>query len=120
MEKFDAANVSFKLNIFLKKFKRFSRLVRESDSRGFESVSTCRMFNISNQLHKPIDEWKFDYKDSMSCVHGYDYDKTWYKRTVVSDNDWICDKSLHLTNTFAFHRIGEIAGAFFFGQLGDA
>lgn len=77
------------------------------------------MFNVSSQLHRPIGEWNFTAADKISCVHGYDYDKTWYERTAVSDEDWICDNTLYQTNTFVFHRIGEIVGTFVFGQLGD-
>lgn len=84
-----------------------------------ESLSSCRMFNTSTQLHKPIGEWKFTQNDSIGCAHGYEYDKTWYTRTAVSDEDWVCEKTLYQTNTFVFHRIGEVVGTFIFGQLGD-
>lgn len=77
------------------------------------------MFNISSQEHKPVNEWSFTDNDSIACTHGYDYDDTWYARTVVSDEDWICDRTLYQTNTFVFHRIGEVVGTFVFGQLGD-
>lgn len=77
------------------------------------------MYNISDELHKSVDQWNFTGKDPISCVHGYDYDKTWYARTVVSDENWVCDRVLYQTNTFVFHRIGEVVGTFVFGQLGD-
>lgn len=77
------------------------------------------MYNISNQMHKSNDQWKFNDADAISCVHGYDYDKTWYARTAVSDEDWVCDRALYQTNTFVFHRLGEVIGTFVFGQLGD-
>lgn len=90
-----------------------------TDNRGFESLSACRMYNISTQIDKPVDQWKFTGNDTISCVHGYDYDKTWYLRTAVSDENWVCEKTLYQTNTFVFHRIGEVVGTFVFGQLGD-
>lgn len=77
------------------------------------------MFNISSQTNKPVSEWKFTENDEISCAHGYDYDKSWYERTAVSDEDWVCDRTLYQTNTFVFHRIGEVVGTFVFGQLGD-
>lgn len=77
------------------------------------------MFNITNQSHKSIDQWQFSDNDTISCDHGYEYDKTWYERTAVSDEDWVCDRALFQTNTFVFHRIGEVVGTFVFGQLGD-
>lgn len=55
----------------------------------------------------------------IECVHGYEYDKTWYDRTVVSQENWVCEKDLYQTNTYVFIRIGEVIGTFFFGQLGD-
>jgi len=91
----------------------------EQDNRGTFSRSGCRMYNISLVEHLPIDEWKFTDNDTIPCVYGYDYDKTWYERTTVSDQDWICDKALYQTNVFVWHRVGEVVGTFFFGQLGD-
>lgn len=118
MEKSNFANV---ISSSLKKIIQFKSLYSnsEKDNRGFESLSSCKMFNISNQLHNSVEFWRFNDNDTISCDFGYDYDKTWYKRTVVSDQDWVCERTLHLTNTFVFHRIGEITGTFFFGQLGD-
>jgi MFS transporter, OCT family, solute carrier family 22 (organic cation transporter), member 4/5 len=77
------------------------------------------MFNISEEAGKPIDQWNFTGKTPIACTDGYDYDKTYYARTVVSDEDWVCDNVLYQTNTFVFHRIGEVVGTFVFGQLGD-
>ena len=53
------------------------------------------------------------------CQHGWDYDHTWYTRTVVTQEDWVCEKELHVTNTFVFSRVGDVLGTFVFGQLGD-
>lgn len=56
---------------------------------------------------------------SIGCTNGYEYDKTWYDETVVSKEDWICDRALYVTNTFSFNRFGEVVGTFIFGQMGD-
>jgi hypothetical protein len=77
------------------------------------------MYNITGQMQKPIKEWKFFKNDTISCVHGYEYDKTWYERTAVSDEDWVCDRIFYQTNAFMFHRFGNVIGTFFIGQLGD-
>lgn len=77
------------------------------------------MFNISNQEQTSVSDWSFNDNDTIACTHGYDYSKTWYARTAVSDEDWVCDRGLYQTNTFVFHRIGEVVGTFVFGQLGD-
>lgn len=79
-------------------------------------MSSCSMYNISSQ--RP-ENWTLSDDDIIPCIHGYDYDKTWYKRTPVSEENWVCDRALYQTNAFTFHRIGEILGTFIFGQLGD-
>lgn len=75
-------------------------------------ISFVSYNRITKNLH-------FIFIYSSACAHGYHYDKTWYERTTVSDQDWICDRTLYQTNAFVFHRIGEVVGTFFFGQLGD-
>lgn len=55
----------------------------------------------------------------LACQHGYEYDHTYYQQTVVTQEDWVCDKNLYVTNTFVFNRLGEVIGTFFLGQLGD-
>lgn len=54
-----------------------------------------------------------------ACLHGYDYDNTYYQQTTVTQQDWVCDKEIYVTNTFVFNRIGEVVGTFFIGQMGD-
>uniref|UniRef100_T1GM22 Major facilitator superfamily (MFS) profile domain-containing protein n=1 Tax=Megaselia scalaris TaxID=36166 RepID=T1GM22_MEGSC len=54
------------------------------------------------------------------CKNGYDYDRTWYKETIPSYEDWVCEKDLYMTNTFVVSRILELIGAFVLGQLGDS
>lgn len=53
------------------------------------------------------------------CRHGYEYDKQWYEETVVSKEDWVCDRGLYVTNALSFNRFGEVVGTFIFGQMGD-
>jgi hypothetical protein len=57
---------------------------------------------------------------SAGCQHGWDYDRTWYTRTVVTQENWVCDKELYVTNTFVLSRAGDVIGTFMFGQMGDA
>lgn len=54
-----------------------------------------------------------------ACVHGYEYDRTYYQLTAVSQQNWVCDKDLYVTNTFVFNRLGEVVGTLIVGQLGD-
>ncbi|XP_070494612.1 carcinine transporter [Chironomus tepperi] len=91
----------------------------ETDNRGILTKSGCNMYNSSSYEHLPISQWNFTKNDEIACVHGYEYNKTWYERTTVSDQDWICEKALYQTNVFVWHRVGEVVGTFLFGQLGD-
>lgn len=56
----------------------------------------------------------------IECKHGYAYDRTWYKETIPSQENWVCEKDLYMTNTFVVSRILEVLGAFVLGQLGDS
>ncbi|CAO1419238.1 unnamed protein product [Diamesa serratosioi] len=91
----------------------------EKDNRDVESYSACKMYNISSVIDKPMNEWNFTKDDTISCVFGYDYDTTYYDRTIVTDEHWVCDNEMYQTNSFVFNRIGEVVGTFIFGQLGD-
>lgn len=62
-----------------------------------------------NHTHRPI----------VGCRYGWEYDHTWYTRTVVTQEDWVCEKELYVTNTFVVSRAGDVIGTFIFGQLGD-
>lgn len=53
------------------------------------------------------------------CSHGFRYDHTYYEQTAVTQQDWVCDKHLYVTNTFVFNRLGEVLGTFIVGQMGD-
>lgn len=53
------------------------------------------------------------------CQFGWEYDRTWYTETAPSQEDWVCDKEIYVSNAFAFARIGDVFGTLIFGQLGD-
>uniref|UniRef100_A0A182JWC4 Major facilitator superfamily (MFS) profile domain-containing protein n=1 Tax=Anopheles christyi TaxID=43041 RepID=A0A182JWC4_9DIPT len=53
------------------------------------------------------------------CAYGYDYDRTYYDRTPITEYDWICDKGFRETNIFIYNRLGELFGTVIFGHLGD-
>lgn len=53
------------------------------------------------------------------CQFGWEYDKTWYKKTAPSQENWVCDKELNVANALAVAKIGEVIGTLIFGQLGD-
>ena len=53
------------------------------------------------------------------CQYGWEYDTTWYKMTVSSQEDWVCDKELYVANAIFFCRMGEAIGSLALGQLAD-
>ncbi|XP_058058276.1 beta-alanine transporter-like [Anopheles bellator] len=95
-------------------------LPRESDNRGMLGFSKCQMYNVSEEhLQRPYAEWSFQESDIIDCAHGYEYDRTYYDRTPITEHDWICDKGFRETNIFIYNRLGELVGTVVFGQLGD-
>ncbi|XP_067015458.2 organic cation/carnitine transporter 2 isoform X2 [Anabrus simplex] len=58
--------------------------------------------------------------EQVGCQYGWEYDHTWYTLTAPSQEDWVCDKSLYVSNTFAVSRAGDVIGNLIFGQLGDS
>jgi hypothetical protein len=52
------------------------------------------------------------------CLHGWEYDKTYYTETIITQENWVCDKNMYATNLLGFGKIGEILGTLL-SQLGD-
>ncbi|XP_058467365.1 beta-alanine transporter isoform X2 [Malaya genurostris] len=95
-------------------------LPREEDNKGLLSYSKCQMYNVTEEhLRVHYSEWHFQESDIINCAYGYDYDRTYYDRTPITEHDWICDKGFRETNIFVYNRFGELVGTFIFGQLGD-
>ncbi|KAK6631354.1 hypothetical protein RUM44_005880 [Polyplax serrata] len=82
-------------------------LPKENNS-GKMKYSSCKMFveNVTDET--PVD-----------CMYGWDFDRQWYSETVPTQESWVCNREIYVSNTFAAGRIGEIIGTFLFGQLGD-
>ncbi|XP_038122925.1 solute carrier family 22 member 21 [Culex quinquefasciatus] len=111
MERFNISDVDAWRNLTLPK---------ETDNKGVLSFSKCKMYNLTEDHFKVhYSEWSFQEKDEIACVHGYDYDRTYYDRTPITENDWVCDLGQRETNIFMYNRFGELVGTFIFGQLGD-
>ncbi|KAJ9573947.1 hypothetical protein L9F63_008689, partial [Diploptera punctata] len=58
-------------------------------------------------------------KNITNCQHGWEYDTTWYSLTAPSQENWVCDKELYVTNAIFFTRVGEAVGSLVLGQLAD-
>ncbi|GFG29642.1 hypothetical protein Cfor_10087 [Coptotermes formosanus] len=96
---------------------------RVTNEVGKETYRKCQMYNISTPLDikmflQAVERNRTE-QEIIGCQHGWDYDRTWYTRTVVTQEDWVCEKEMHVTNTFVFSRAGDVLGTFVFGQLGD-
>ncbi|XP_063222838.1 organic cation/carnitine transporter 2-like [Bacillus rossius redtenbacheri] len=89
---------------------------------GPPPYSQCSMYNTS---HEERAAWLLAGTHNGSglqvvpCQHGWEYDRTWYAQTAPSQHDWVCDQELVVANLYTFDRLGEIAGNFVMGQLGD-
>ncbi|XP_050069288.1 beta-alanine transporter [Anopheles maculipalpis] len=96
-------------------------LPRETDNRGQLGYSKCQMYNVTEEhLKRHYSEWQeFQSSDIIDCAYGYDYDRTYYDRTPITEYDWICDKGFRETNIFIYNRLGELVGTVIFGHLGD-
>ncbi|XP_049530124.1 beta-alanine transporter [Anopheles darlingi] len=95
-------------------------LPRETDNRGLPGFSKCQMYNVTEEhLQRHYSDWNFQESDVIACAYGYDYDRTYYDRTPITEYDWICDKGFRETNIFIYNRLGELVGTVVFGHLGD-
>ncbi|KAK9883041.1 hypothetical protein WA026_001249 [Henosepilachna vigintioctopunctata] len=79
----------------------------KNDSMGNKEYSQCEMFLLDGS------------GKNITCQYGWEYDTTWFSRTLSSQNDWVCEKSSYVTDAFTFLTIGDVLGSFVLGQLGD-
>lgn len=86
-----------------------------------DMFSKCSMYNLTFPLdtNTLLERAPTGYKDTVSCQDGWEYDQTWFHSTVVAQEDWVCEKELHIPNTLLFCKVGEVLGEVFIGQLGD-
>lgn len=95
-------------------------LPRELNSRGELGYSSCTMYNISKYpVGTNPSEWMFEENETIPCIYGYEYDRQYFDLIPITEQNWVCDKELYATNTFAFIRFAEVSGTFILGQLGD-
>lgn len=78
-----------------------------NDSIGNIEFSKCEMYSTNGS------------GVILGCQYGWEYDTTWFEKTLTSQHDWVCDKSSYVTDAFTFLTIGDVLGSFVFGQLGD-
>uniref|UniRef100_A0A182W0H0 Major facilitator superfamily (MFS) profile domain-containing protein n=1 Tax=Anopheles minimus TaxID=112268 RepID=A0A182W0H0_9DIPT len=91
----------------------------EFNSRGDYVPSSCRMYNISYDSVEESPIVPTNDTATVPCQYGYEYDRTYYDRTPITEQDWVCERELYGTNVFAIVRVSEVCGTFILGQLGD-
>ncbi|KAJ9573945.1 hypothetical protein L9F63_008687, partial [Diploptera punctata] len=106
-------------NLTLDEWKRLT-IPRGAEDQGGASYSKCTMYDV-NPLDNltSLQQYNRTTARTVGCKYGWEYDHTWYTRTVVTQENWVCEKELYVTNTFVANRAGDVIGTFVFGQLGD-
>ncbi|XP_044742619.1 solute carrier family 22 member 5-like [Chrysoperla carnea] len=87
---------------------REKTIPKEMDNLGQISFSKCKAYSLT------------DDNVTQSCNNGWEFDKTWYESTIVTDNDWVCDKEVYVTHSLVYSRVGEFIGTIVLGSLGDS
>lgn len=108
-------------NLTLNEWKDLT-LPRELDNRKKEAPSKCKIYDRNfTQIDWSSMHGEFDVSGAgtRECPYGYSYDKTWYEQTIPTQENWVCDKDLYVTNTFVVSRVTEVIGSFVLGQMGD-
>lgn len=96
-------------------------LPKELDNRKVETYSKCNMYNVNftSMLEEELNLTISDDADVKECAFDFSYDTTWYGSTITSQENWVCEKELYVTNTFVVNRIAEVVGALLLGHAGD-
>lgn len=89
---------------------------KDESGYGFRK---CQMYNTTVTYNHTIFEELEEHRSIIDCQHGWEYDTTWYKMTVPTQEDWVCDKELYVANSLFAARAGEALGSLVFGHLGD-
>ncbi|XP_028037924.1 solute carrier family 22 member 1 [Bombyx mandarina] len=62
----------------------------------------------------------YDENNNITDCQRYRYDNTWYKSTIPSENNWVCEKEYYVINILSHNKISETVGSLIFGWFGDA
>ncbi|CAL8138872.1 unnamed protein product [Orchesella dallaii] len=91
-------------NISLANWKMIT-IPQEPGPDGRMRFSQCNIKNSSTGLVSSCTKW--------------DYDRTDYTQTVVSQNNWVCGQTQYATNCFTAQNVGGAGGQLFFGIFSD-
>ncbi|XP_066294743.1 solute carrier family 22 member 16-like [Branchiostoma lanceolatum] len=79
---------------------------------GTWKPSSCLMFKESNSTTTPGNE-------STACTHGWEYDRTIYQSTIVTEYDLVCSTAWLKGLGQSSFMAGTSIGGVFFGTLSD-
>merc|ERR1719397_670144 len=63
---------------------------------------------------EPQQDWQ-----GVPCQHGWNYDKTEYRDTLVTELDLVCEQQWWPSTSTALFYVGSLIGNILFGQIAD-
>ncbi|XP_071957174.1 organic cation transporter protein-like [Antedon mediterranea] len=84
-------------------------LPQDDDSTAFIDESKCRMYTSTegNDTHV------------VKCEHGWNYDQSQYKSTIVSEFDLVCEDRYKVSIAASSYLFGYFFGSIVFGTISD-
>ena len=104
-------------------------LPKNSDVKESSKHSKCEMFAVDYESvinssldgnFKNFSSFSSDNRTKrIPCQYGYQYDKSVYQSTIVTDWDLVCGNEFHPTLAMVLLSVGEVFGTPVFGYLSD-
>ncbi|XP_070558287.1 organic cation transporter protein-like [Ptychodera flava] len=86
---------------------------------GAVSWDKCRRYDVNVSQGISDEVCSSQKNETLSCDRGWVYDKTWYENTVVYEYNLVCSNDWMKQLSKSFVPLGNLVGAFTFGQLSD-
>ncbi|XP_043224904.1 organic cation transporter 1-like [Amphibalanus amphitrite] len=107
-------------NMTLEQWKNLT-IPRETDETGETRLSQCRMFNLTlgdGFALTPVISSNGT-AATVGCMHGWEYDRSNWRRTAVSDFDWVCEDAANPTTVLTMNSVGSVVGTLVYGIMAD-
>ncbi|CAL8120145.1 unnamed protein product [Orchesella dallaii] len=76
-------------------------------------AATGKLHFSKCQIHLP------DSVIPQPCRDGWEYNQSTYSRTLITANNWVCNKKMTVAKAYVMLAIGSFVGAFIFGFVAD-
>lgn len=87
---------------------------------GAEKYSQCRMYDINyTRLLQNDYDFKRHHWPITDCKHGWTYDKSMFRTTLVAEMNIVCDKEWMINVAVSLYYAGGMIGSLWFGYVGD-